>query len=59
MENTTWLKLSLISARAKREPEFQFMSLAHLMNEDFLKDYYRSMNRNKAVRIDGVSWKET
>jgi len=58
VENTTWLKLSLISARAKREPEFQFTSLAHLLNRDFLKDCCKSLNRNKAVGIDGVSWKE-
>ena len=57
MENT-WVKLSLISEHAKREPELQFTSLAHLLNRDFLKDCYNSLNRNKAVGIDGVCWKE-
>lgn len=54
----TWMKLSLIAGHAKRDAEFQFTSLAHLLNEEFLKDCYRSLNRNKAVGIDNVSWKE-
>lgn len=57
MENT-WVKLSLISEHAKREPQLQFTSLAHLLNRDFLKDCYNSLNRNKAVGIDGVCWRE-
>jgi len=52
----TWFKLSLISERAMREPETQFTSLAHLLNSSFLKDCYKSLNRNKAVGIDNVSW---
>ena len=54
----TCAKLSLISEHAKREPELQFTSLAHLLNRDFLKDCYNSLNRNKAVGIDGVCWEE-
>ena len=57
MENT-WMKLSLISEHAKRDSAFQFTSLAHLLNKEFLKDCYNSLNRNKAVGIDGVSWKD-
>ena len=56
--NNTWDKLSLISEHAKREPQLQFTSLVHLLNSGFLKDCYNSLNRNKAVGIDGVSWKE-
>jgi hypothetical protein len=56
--NKTWDKLSLISEHAKREPQLQFTSLVHLLNMGFLKDCYNSLNRNKAVGIDGVSWKE-
>ncbi|MHC4537793.1 MAG: group II intron reverse transcriptase/maturase [Planctomycetota bacterium] len=52
------MKLSLISEHAKRDPEFQCTSLAHLLNKEFLKDCYNSLNRNKAVGVDGVSWKE-
>ena len=56
--NNTWVKLSLISEHAKRSPHLQFTSLAHLLNVDFLRDCYKSLNRNKAVGIDGVCWKE-
>lgn len=56
--NDTWEKLSLISEHAKREPQLQFTSLAHLLNRDFLRDCYNSLNRNKAVGIDGVCWRE-
>ena len=51
-------KLSLISLRAKRQPEYQFTSLAHLLNEGFLKRCYWSLGRNKALGVDGVSWTE-
>ena len=54
----TWQKLSLISGHARRDPDFQFTSLAHLLNVDYLRDCYRSLNRNKAVGIDDVSWEE-
>ena len=54
----TWVKLSLISERAKREPDCQFTSLAHLLNEEFLEDCFHSLTRNKAVGIDNVSWKD-
>jgi RNA-directed DNA polymerase len=56
MKNT-WVKLSLISEHAKREPQLQFTSLEHLLNRDFLKDCYNSLIRNKAVGIDGVCGK--
>jgi len=55
---TTEFKLSLISVRAKSNPTFQFMSLAHLLNKDFLKDCFNSLNRNKAKGIDNVGWKD-
>jgi len=49
-------KLSSISARAKRNKTFQFISLAHLLNVAFLKDCYNNLARNKAIGIDGISW---
>lgn len=58
MENTTPTKLAFISERARREPNFQFISLAHLLNEGFLKQCYFELNRDKASGIDGVTWKE-
>lgn len=54
----TWQKLSLISGYARREPNFQFTSLAHLLNVEFLRDCYKSLNRNKAVGIDNVTWED-
>jgi RNA-directed DNA polymerase len=54
----TWHKLSLITGHASRDKAFQFTSLAHLLNAEFLGDCYRSLNRNKAVGIDEVSWEE-
>ena len=58
MENITLTKLALISQRARKEPKFQFTSLAHLLNEEFLKECYYSLGRDRASGIDGVSWKE-
>jgi len=54
----TWQKLSLISGHARRDPDFQFTSLAHLLNIEYLRDCYKSLNRNRAVGIDDVSWEE-
>ena len=54
----TWQKLSLISGHARRDQNFQFTSLAHLLNEEYLRDCYRSLKRNKAVGIDKVGWEE-
>jgi RNA-directed DNA polymerase len=58
MENITLTKLALISQRARKEPKFQFTSLAHLLNEEFLKECYYRLGRDRASGIDGVSWKE-
>jgi hypothetical protein len=33
MENLTPTKLTLISEKARKEPKFQFTSLAHLLDE--------------------------
>ena len=54
----TWQKLFLISGHAQRDRNFQFTSLAHLLNVEYLGDCYKSLNRNKAVGIDKVSWEE-
>jgi len=58
MENITPTKLALISERARKEPKLQFISLAHLLNEGFLKECYYSLGRDRASGVDGVSWKE-
>jgi len=54
----TWLKLSLISGHAGRDRTFKFTSLAHLLDVEYLRDCYQSLNRNRAVGIDSVSWQE-
>lgn len=54
----TGQKLFLITGHARREPDFQFTSLAHLLNVEYLRDCYESLNRNRAVGIDNVSWEE-
>jgi len=58
MDNITSSKLILISERARKDPKFQFTSLAHLLNEGFLEECYYELGRNRACGIDGVSWKE-
>jgi RNA-directed DNA polymerase len=54
----TWTKLSLISGHARKDRAFKFTSLAHLLDEEYLRDCYQSLNRNKAVGIDSISWQE-
>ncbi len=58
MDNITPSRLALISERAQKDPNFQFTSLAHLLNEGFLKECYLRLGRDRASGIDGVSWKE-
>jgi len=57
-ELPTLLKLSLISERARREPNCQFTSLAHLLNERFLEHCYHRLGRDRACGMDGVTWQE-
>jgi len=54
MENITQTKLALISERARKDPKFQFTSLAHLLNEGFLKECYFSLGRDRASGIAGM-----
>ena len=56
--NKTLSKLSSISYCAKSDLAFEFVSLAHHLNAEFLKDCYLTLDRNKAVGIDRVSWLE-
>jgi len=58
MDKLTQTKLALISERARKEPKLQFTSLAHLLNERFLKECYYGLGRDRASGIDDVSWKE-
>jgi len=58
VENLTLTKLALVSRRARQDPKFQFTSLAHLLNAEFLRGCYRSLGKDKACGIDGRSWRE-
>jgi len=53
---TTEVKLVLIAGHAKRKPNMQFTSLAHLLDVEFLEHCFHSLYRNKAVGVDDVSW---
>ena len=57
-EKPTLLKLALISERAQREPNCQFTSLAHLLDERFLEHCYHRLGRDRACGMDGVTWQE-
>ena len=52
------MKLSLITGHAQRDHAFKFTSLAHLLDVEYLRDCYQSLNRNRAVGIDNISWQE-
>ena len=56
--NKTLQKLSSISMSARDNKSKQFISLAHHLNVELLKDCYYNLARNKAVGIDKMSWQE-
>jgi len=56
--NKTLFKLSSIAECARGNPTFEYTSLAHLLNKDFLEYCYLNLDRNKAVGIDKISWQE-
>ena len=58
LDHGTWTILALITQRAHREPNCQFTSLAHLLDERFLADCYHRLGRDRASGVDGVTWKE-
>ena len=58
LEVSTRTKLALIAQRAREEPQCQFTSLAHLLDERFLAACYHRLGRDRASGVDGVTWKE-
>ena len=54
----TETKLRLITQRAKGDPKYKFTSLAYLLNEGFLEQCFKALEKNKACGIDGVTVKE-
>ena len=51
-------KLFLITSKARENPQERFTSLMHLLNEDFLKECFADLKRDKAVGVDGVTVEE-
>src|SRR4030043_1105171 len=47
-----------LTLRGRRDLKCQFTSLAHLLSEDFLKECFRELKRDKASGIDGVTVQE-
>ena len=47
-----------LTLRAREDPECQFTSLAHLLSEDYLRECFRELKRDKASGIDGVTVQE-
>ena len=48
-------KLQRIAAQAARDPDWVFTTLAHLIDEDFLREAYRYTRKSSAPGIDGVT----
>ncbi len=48
-------KLQRIAAQAARDPHGVFPTLAHLIDEDFLREAYRHTSTSSAAGIDGVT----
>ncbi|MBE0461795.1 MAG: group II intron reverse transcriptase/maturase [Candidatus Aminicenantes bacterium] len=51
-------KLESLTLRAREDPKCNFISLAHLLTEDFLKECFWELKRDKASGVDGVSVQE-
>jgi group II intron reverse transcriptase/maturase len=58
METRTQSILERIAGRAQRESGCRFTTLAHLLDEEYLKWCYNRLERNRAGGIDGISWQE-
>lgn len=52
MEINTKDKLILIAKHAREKPRLQFISLMHLLNEQYLKECYHLLKRGKAAGVD-------
>ena len=55
VQSNTATKLLQISQVSKDKPNYKFVSLASLLNEEYLSESYRGLKRNKAPGIDGIS----
>ena len=53
MSISTATRLAFITKRSKRIPQGKIISLAHLLNEEYLQECYRELKKGKAPGIDG------
>jgi group II intron reverse transcriptase/maturase len=51
-------KLSFLTQRARKNPKHKFSRLIDLLTEDFLKECFWELKRDKASGVDGVTVKE-
>jgi RNA-directed DNA polymerase len=50
--------LSRVREAAKRDSKLQFSNLLHHIDADLLRQSYRSLKRQAAAGVDGVTWQE-
>ena len=55
---TVLTKLQRIAQQARQYPDMVFTTLAHLMDEDFLREAHRRINKKSAPGLDNVTAKE-
>ena len=51
-------KLNLITEHTIKDKSFKFTSLAHLLNENSLKECFHRLKKNKATGLDQVTYEE-
>lgn len=52
---TVLARISQLSSKNKANPEFRFTSVVHIINKELLTSCHESMEKDKAVGIDGVT----
>jgi RNA-directed DNA polymerase len=55
---TVSTKLARIAEQSKRNPTMVFTTLAHLMDEDFLKEAFHQLRKDAAAGVDQIKAKE-
>ena len=55
---TVSTKLDRIAEQAVQNPEMQFTTLAHLIDEEFLREAFGYIKKKAAAGVDGVTAKE-
>ena len=58
LTSKTQQAMQTIALKSREDPKCKFTSLIHLLTEDFLKECFRELKRNKSPGIDGVTVNE-